>query len=515
MPASTVSVTRVDSGFAERVNTLVDGEYCSRIAAKEPGLWGPSATSEASIRLGWTHAPSDMADVVTEVSALRSQLAEQGVTRVVLCGMGGSSLAPEVMARADGVELDILDSTHPDHVRSLVERDLADTVVVVSSKSGTTVETATAKASFEEAFRGQGIEPRERIVIVTDPGSPLHTDSEDVGYRVFLSDPHVGGRFSALTAFGLVPATLAGVDTAHVLQQAQSMHEQMARDSADNPAISLAAALADPEQGIMCLVDSDNLPGFGDWVEQLVAESTGKDGKGVLPVVTSRLGPDAELDDVVAVTHTANGDVSVQTSLGAGFVLWEWATALVGVLIAVNPFDQPDVESAKIAARALLDELPTRPEPVQADGVDIWLPSASAGPLSLDEAVSQVLQQVSPSGYLALQLYVNRLTTVEDDIRSDLATRVGRPVTVGYGPRFLHSTGQLHKGGPDDGIFVQIEWQAEQDVAIPGYPFSYQQLIDAQAWGDRSVLLERGRPVLTLRVSNDAGFARALTALRG
>jgi len=510
-----VSVNQPDSGFTDRVTRLMEGEYCSRIAAKEAGLWGPEATPEASIRLGWTNPPAAMSETVSEVSQLRDELSEKGVTRVVLCGMGGSSLAPEVMARAHRVPLEVLDSTHPDHVRAVVDRDLADTVVVVSSKSGTTVETATAKASFEDAFHAQGIEPQERIIIVTDPGSPLHTDSEKAGYRVFLSDPHVGGRFSALTAFGLVPATLAGVNTAEVLEQAQSMHEQMASDSADNPAVSLAAALSSTERDMMCLIESEDLPGFGDWVEQLVAESTGKDGKGVLPIVAAGVGPDADLADVVTVSRSPESDVSVYTSLGGGFVLWEWVTALVGALIGVNPFDQPDVESAKIAARALLDELPTRPDALRTDGIDIWLSGSDDQSRSIDDAVETLFQQVSPSGYLAIQMYVNRLSTRDDSLRSEVAARLGRPVTVGYGPRFLHSTGQLHKGGPDDGVFVQIEWQADEDLSIPGYPFSYQQLIDAQAWGDRSVLVERGRPVLTLRVRDQAGFDRALRALRG
>lgn len=515
MQAPTVKVNRQDSGFTDRVTTLVEGKYCSRIAAKQAELWGPDATAEASIRLGWVNPPSAMSSMVTEVAQLRDELAQDGVTRVVLCGMGGSSLAPEVMARAHGVPLDVLDSTHPDHVRAVVNRDLNDTVVVVSSKSGTTVETATAKATFEEAFRAQGIEPRERIIIVTDPDSPLHLESEKAGYRVFLSDPHVGGRFSALTAFGLVPATLARVDTVEVLEQAQAMHEHMAGDSEDNPAVSLAAALSSAERDMMCLVESEGLPGFGDWVEQLVAESTGKDGKGVLPIVADRVGPDAALADVVTVSSHQDADVSVQTSLGGGFVLWEWVTALVGVLIGVNPFDQPDVESAKIAARALLDELPTRPESLRADGIDIWLPGADDQSRSLEQAVDGLFQRMSPSGYVAIQMYVNRLAMELEDLRGVVAERLSRPVTVGYGPRFLHSTGQLHKGGPDDGVFVQIEWPADQDMAIPGYPFSYQQLIDAQAWGDRSVLVERGRPVLTLRVSDEAGFHRALGALRG
>ena len=515
MPQSTVSVQTPDSDYSDRLATLVEGKYCSRIAKREADLWGSEATAEASIRLGWTSPPSAMAHLVSEVSELREELTKQGVTRVVLCGMGGSSLAPEVMARAHGVALEILDSTHPDHVRSITSRDLSDTVVVVSSKSGTTVETATAKASFDSSFREQGIDPAERIIVVTDPGSPLHTESEEAGLRVFLSDPTVGGRFSALTAFGLVPATLAGVATSEILDQAQSMHERMADDTGENPAVVVAAALADPHRDIMQVVESEQLPGFGDWIEQLVAESTGKDGRGILPVVANRQGQDAQCSDVITVSADTTTDVTVQVSLGESFVLWEWVTALIGVLIGVNPFDQPDVESAKTAARALLEELPTRPEPVLTDDVELWVAGAGASVSGLGEVMPWLQGHLGSSGYLAVQVYGNRLGVTVDSLREELAASYQRPVTIGYGPRFLHSTGQLHKGGPSDGVFVQIEWPAADDLPIPSYPFSYQQLIDAQAWGDRSVLVERHRPVLTLRVRDEQGFRRVLSALRG
>ena len=503
------------SGGQERLQRLIEMQAASRLAAGDSTLWGPDAEAEASIRLGWVSRPEQMLSLVDDIVSLRHHLTQQGVSRVVLCGMGGSSLAPEVMARAHGVALDVVDSTHPDHVRELSTGDLQDTVVVVSSKSGTTVETATAKALFEAAFRDNGIDPTDRMVIVTDPDSPLHHEARSAGYRVFLGDPMVGGRYSALTAFGLVPATLAGVDTAAVLSEATALHESLSVDTADNPASILAAALADLAHDKVLLPDTSSLPGFGDWVEQLVAESTGKLGRGVLPVVTGSTPPDATLPDTILVSSTPAADVRVEHTLGGGFVLWEWATALAGILLGINPFDQPDVESAKKAARALLEDLPERPEPTQSEGLSFWVSGVEGAPGTLSEAIAAVYGHIGESGYLALQMYTNRLQTELGSLRDDLAASCRRPVTVGYGPRFLHSTGQFHKGGPATGVFIQVEVVAEADLEIPGYPFSYQQLIDAQAWGDRSVLVERGRPVLTIRVTSHEDLTRVLPLLRG
>lgn len=502
----------------ERIERLVEHHIPSRVASKEAALWGVEAESEASIRLGWVDDPRDMSGLVREVHALREQFLAEGVERFVLCGMGGSSLAPEVMAKREGVDLVILDSTHPDHVAEVLGGDLARTAVIVSSKSGTTVETAAAKASFEQAFRDAGIEPTTRVLIVTDPGSPLHLESEAAGHRVFLADPHVGGRFSALTAFGLVPTTLAGVDTPRVIEEAALAWSGVRLDTHDNPAVVLAAALSGEDRDIAVLLpDDDGAPGLGEWIEQLVAESTGKNEVGVLPVVAEGAQSPEVLEglaDVVVVDlhvgSPASGvDVAVHAPLGAQFLIWEYATAMAGYLIGVNPFDQPDVESAKKAARGLLDQRPTPPEPTLAlDGLKVWLSNVTAEGATTGSAIWEaILGCLGPSSYLAVQIYGNRLADWDvAGLRSSLAKRTRRPVTIGFGPRFLHSTGQFHKGGTPDGVFIQFEVDATAHVDIPGFPFDFGALIDAQSAGDRAVLASRGRPVLTVR-------ARTLEAL--
>ena len=514
----------------DRIAQLVEARVASRILARDAGLWGPEAASEARIRLGWTSSPNQMLGFVEELRARRVQLVAQGIDRVVLCGMGGSSLAPEVIARHAGIPLTILDSTHPDQVARALEGNLAQSLIVVSSKSGGTVETAAARAAFAQALTNQGLIVAEHLVVVTDPDSPLEVDARAHGLTVFLADPEVGGRFSALTAFGLVPGTLSGADTLALLHQAQHAHGLVSLDQPDNPAILLAAALANPDQPYAILVpQSASLPGLGDWIEQLVAESTGKEHTGVLPVVVdSSSAPEVthrSADSLlIALSESGSADFSadvvVSGSLGEQFVLWQWATAMAGYLLQINPFDQPDVESAKVATRALLD---ARPEPATPLAVEqgvaisqhhIGIDAGNA----LSSAWREVIDRAGTDGYIALQVYADRLADGPwTTLRDTLAELSGRPVTLGFGPRFLHSTGQFHKGGRPTGVFVQIEVPASQTVAIPGFPFDFGQLIDAQAAGDSEVLAARGLPVLTLRLtSEDSALAlvRALDALR-
>ena len=505
-------------GDAERIDRLVAGRAASKLAEKDHTLWGEAAGPEAAIRLGWVADPREMLPLIDEVQALRARFAEHGVDHFVLCGMGGSSLAPEVMAAWAGVPLEILDSTHPDQVAQALSAPLERTAVIVSSKSGTTVETATTRAAFAHAFRDSGIDPTERIIIVTDPDSPLHHEAEGLGHRVFLADPQVGGRFSALTAFGLVPAGLAGVDTRVIIEQAHEAWAGLREDSADNPAVVLAAALSAPGRDIAVLTPSPQLPGLGDWVEQLVAESTGKEGVGVLPVVTHdptpaeahHAGKDVLLVDLSGTARA--GQLSIEATLGGSFLLWEYATALTGILLEINPFDQPDVESAKTAARGLLEKMPTRPAAdAQTADYQLW---ASQPVASFEQAWQQLRESLSDSGYLSLQVYGNRLALGNlVGSREQLASGLGRPVTLGFGPRFLHSTGQFHKGGRPDGVFVQIEVEPQLDVDIPGFPYSFGTLIDAQSWGDRQVLIERGRPVLTIRVADQAALSDIVAQL--
>jgi len=528
-----VTVTIAASGAAaeaiERVvPQLVADGVASGITTQDPSLWGAEAEAESAKRLGWTEAVAVSAPLVEQIVALRDELHEKGVSHIVLGGMGGSSLAPEVITRTYGHELTVLDATDPGQVRSALEDRLSATAVVISSKSGSTAETDSQKRVYEQAFREAGIDPLERIVVVTDPGSPLDEAARADGYRVFNADPNVGGRYSALTAFGLVPSGLAGVDIAQLLAEAEAVSLELALDSETNPGLVLGAAIAGTQplkDKLGILADGTHIVGFADWAEQLIAESTGKSGIGILPVVLETTSPelDVVIDDLQIVRlvgderdtrEVADGEIEVAGTLGAQLLVWEYATAVAGRLLGINPFDQPDVESAKNATRGLLD---ARPEPTQpafaVDGVEV----RTAGPLAIAEqtlegAIDALLAQLPSDGYVAVQAYLDRPANPEyTALRDDLAARTGRPVTFGWGPRFLHSTGQYHKGGPANGVFLQITSHPATDLEIPGRPFTFGQLIQAQAAGDASVLADHGRPVLTLTVSDVAG---AITALR-
>lgn len=508
-----LSVSPKHSELAKVVRDLASAEVASRIRAKDSTLWGPEAEPEASIRLGWVESAEISLGLVPEILKLREEFRAKGIDRFVLCGMGGSSLAPEVITKNAKVALVVLDSTDPSQVRSAV-RELERTVVVVSSKSGSTVETDSQKRAFEAAFTAAGIDPVTRIVIVTDPGSPLDKAARETGYRVFNADPNVGGRYSALTAFGLVPSGLAGADIASLLASAKRADAELASDAVDNPALWLAACLVRTPAEIgfkdKFLVDSAELLGFGDWVEQLVAESTGKEDLGTLPVVVSASAPElAKPASDVLVTRFANRDTQSEDvtffgELGELFLLWEYATAIAGYLLGINPFDQPNVESAKVAARELLDSPAEVSDPDFTDrGVAANAYGFDLTAQTVDSALEQLLSLANQSSYISIHAYLNREAYPQfEELRNLIAAKTSRPVTFGWGPRFLHSTGQYHKGGPKQGIFLQLTHEVENDLEIEGRPFSFGTLIAAQAAGDARVLEANGLPVLSLKLSN-------------
>ena len=526
--------------ISARVPGLVQEGFAGKLFAKDPSLWGADAAEEAGKRLSWVTLPQSSRPLVREIASLRAELADAGVDHVVLCGMGGSSLAPEVICATHGVELTVLDSSFPDQVRAALQDRLERTVVVASSKSGSTVETDSQRRAYEQAFTDAGIDPASRIVIVTDPGSPLDKQSREAGYRVVNADPDVGGRYSALTAFGLVPSGLAGADIERLLDEADAVSDLLAEDDEANPGLRLGAAIAgtSPLRNKMVLVDQGSgLQGFADWAEQLVAESTGKQGTGLLPVVVADdsapevalpphdvtvvhladdTAPDPHVDPSEADAGSAGSDVVVTGTLGAQMLLWEVATATAGRLLGIDPFNQPDVESAKIAARSMLEgspdstpaDLTDGPIEVRALGGD-WL----GGAKSLKEAVNALLEQVDgQQGYLAVMAYLDRIQHADlAEVRSTLAHRVRRPVTFGWGPRFLHSTGQFHKGGPAEGVYLQVTAEPSEDLPVPGKDYTFGRLISAQSAGDASVLADKGRPVLRVHLTDQAA---GLTALR-
>lgn len=510
---------RTSEAVSSVIETLVADKVASRIAAKDFTLWGKDAEAESSIRLGWTNSAVDSQNLVAGILALKGELNSQGVDRFVLCGMGGSSLAPEVITRTAGVELVVLDSTNPEQVGHALAGDLARTAVVVSSKSGSTVETDSQKRLFEQAFTAAGIDKASRIIVVTDPGSPMEAAAKADGYRIFNADPTVGGRYSALTAFGLVPSGLAGADIQKLLDEAAEASSYLKLDEPKNPALVLGAVLARTATGSgyadkLALVEAGtNIKGLGDWAEQLIAESTGKLGKGVLPVVIDLESPEIEVkpsDLVIArlvaeASEAIEDEISVSGSLGAQFMLWEYATVVASRIIGVNPFDQPDVESAKIAARGMLEN---RAEEISADFIDNGIEVRGkgvdlAGTATVSEAISKLLAHVDSDSYISIHAYLDRVAMPQAaQLRELFAKATGRPTTFGWAPRFLHSTGQYHKGGPAQGIYIQLVSRAVKDIAVPGRDFTLGELIASQAAGDAEVLANHRRPVLTLTLND-------------
>jgi glucose-6-phosphate isomerase len=537
-----VVVTIVDERLAGEAAPLVEQLVTERVAsaltAQDPTLWGPEAEVEAAVRLAWTTLHETSRPLLAEIDALRADLRAEGVDRVVLAGMGGSSLAPEVITSTAGVPLVVLDTTDPHQVSDALAGDLNRTVLVVSSKSGSTVETDSHRRIFEKAFSANGIDAASRIVVVTDPGSPLDKLSTEAGYRkVFRADPHVGGRYSALTAFGLVPAGLAGADVAALLAEAAAASPQLSVDSKENPALRLAAALggahARGAEKVVLADTGSGIVGFGDWAEQLVAESTGKKGTGLLPVVVEGLDTPGFAHAGQDATPVAIGEpwaaagpgqpaakLGTDGSLGGLILLWEYATAIVGRLFGIDPFDQPDVEAAKKAARALLDA-PTADAgtPSLVDGpVEVYAPDGllPAGTGSLGQALRAFLATAPEYGYLSVQAYLDRLDDASAVVlRPELARHTGLQTTFGWGPRFLHSTGQYHKGGHQNGVFLQLTGAVEKDVEVPGRPYTLGTLQRAQALGDGQVLTERGRPVLRLHLTDRvAGIAHVVRVVQ-
>ena len=524
----------------------------ARIWAKDHTVWRPDPR-EIADRLGWLSVVPEMQALGAEFRAFAEKLAAEGFTHALLLGMGGSSLAPEVFRKTFGVapgglDLAVLDSTDPSSVLGWADcLDPRRTLFIVSTKSGGTVETN----SFLKFFYGRALEALGRaeagrhFVAITDPGSGLASTARDLGFRrTFLNDPDIGGRYSALSSFGLVPAALVGVDLDLLLGRAlEAVENAEACNCAldgDNHAARVGAALGELAlrgRDKATFVLSDGVAGFGDWVEQLIAESTGKDGTGILPVVGEPLGPpEAYGDDRVFVHLALAGDGSRDEALraleraghpvvrvelrdaadlGAQFFLWEMATAVAGWRMGIHPFDQPDVEAAKVAAREALaayraaGRLPEEAPTMAAEGVELHGDVDGRGP---SEALAGFLGRAAAGGYVAVQAYLppspetdRTLTT----LRVALRARTGLATTVGYGPRFLHSTGQLHKGDAGRGVFLQLTADPPRDAGIPDEPGStrasvtFGTLEAAQAAGDRSALAGRGREVLRVHLGRD------------
>jgi hypothetical protein len=426
-------------------------DVVERIWARDPTVW--TGADEAQW-LGWLDEPQHMQEQLDDVLSFANGVVSAGaIDDVVVLGMGGSSLAPEVMRLTFGADrFHVLDTTHPKAIRALEARiDPARTLFLSASKSGTTLETRSHTAYFLE--RGG------QFAAITDPGSDLERFAGENGFlRVFHGEPTIGGRYSALSPFGIVPAVLMGVDARALLQRALEMQEACRYDEG-NPGLDLGLRL-----GSAASVGLDDGGAFGLWMEQLIAESTGKEGKGILPAPDD---PQAELHEGVALPSPYE--------LGQEFFRWEFAVAVAGSIIGINPFDQPDVQAAKDRTNAVL-----------AQG-DVELEPAGA----LDE----LLAQAREGDYVCIQAFVDPARVDELQRLVDRARESGHVVTHGFGPRYLHSTGQFHKGGPNTGLFLQVVDDTGDELPIPGGEFGFARLIRAQAAGDYESLKERGRRV--------------------
>jgi transaldolase / glucose-6-phosphate isomerase len=515
--------------IAERVKRAMVEDVAHRIWKKDATLWGPADQPEVSDRLGWLTIVDTMLEAADDLQAFADEIRGEGFTDVVLLGMGGSSLAPEVIRQSFGEQdawpsLHVLDSTDAGAIRRVQERaDLDKTLFLVSTKSGGTIETLSLFKHFW-SLRSEG----RQYVAITDPGSGLADLAAEHGFRrTFLNDPEIGGRYSALSYFGLVPAALMGADVRGILDRAGVAEQNCLTFDSSNTNSGLWLGLA---WGELALAGRDKLTyaidppleSFGLWVEQLLAESTGKHGKGILPVVDEPIGapesygedrtfmylrrvdePDAELDAKMDALAAAGHPVITRsihgpTDLGRLFFFAEFATAVAGWVLGINPFDQPNVQEAKDATARVLDE----------DVQD----SPDAG----DEGLRALLDGLRAPEYLAILGYVEPSEGFDAaiaDLRAAIRDATGAATTFGYGPRYLHSTGQLHKGGPAHGRFLQLVHDSAPDLEVPGAGYTFTRLKHAQAIGDLETLRAHGRPAERLSESGDdpAAAVRALT----
>ena len=521
----------LEGPIAERARKAEQEDVARRVWSKDESLWGGPGVPEIADRLGWLTIVDAMLEHAPELRELADGVKADGFTDAVLLGMGGSSLGPEVIRRSfgeleGGLRLHVLDTTDAAAILALGRSlDLSKTFFLVSSKSGGTIETLSHMRYFHERSGGNG----DQFAAITDPGSPLVAEASERGFRrVFENDPNIGGRYSVLSHFGIVPAALMGVDVEALLQSAQEA-EASCRNfgSTDrNSGLWLGAALGEAAlrgRDKLTFVVSPRIASFGLWAEQLVAESTGKQGKGALPVAGEPLGapeaygddrifvylrdaeqPDAELDDGVQALREADQPViSVATDgpegLGRIFFFAEFAVAVAGWALGINPFDQPNVQEAKDNTAKVL---------------------AAADPPTVDEAgddeLRALLAQAAPPRYVAIMGYLqptDELDAAVAELRTAIRDATKATTTFGYGPRFLHSTGQFHKGGPPTGVFLQLVHDGGEDVAIPGADYSFDQLKLAQATGDVLTLRDHGLPVERVRLEGDPVEAlRRLTA---
>jgi glucose-6-phosphate isomerase len=500
---SVVSIDRNDPRYLKLMKTN------PRIAAKDATTWGPAAAAEAAIRLNWVDLDETSRQLLPTLDAIAAKFRD--LTDLVLCGMGGSSLAPEVIAKTFGKKIFILDSTDPDYIAHAIKGSPQNLLVLVSSKSGSTIETASQRAFFEEHFKKAGLNPVDHMLFVTDPGSPLDLQTRAAGFTVINADPNVGGRFSALTAFGLTPATLMGVDASVLLDQASDARSQI--NGMPEFILDVAYLLLTQTDQFLGFTDAGSgYPGLSDWIEQLIAESTGKEEVGRLPIATEGF-KQAEGGGAFSVSFAPGAQLVVEAELGEHFLFWEWVTALISAVLEIDPFNQPNVTEAKEATSKVLSEwnnqLPELKAPSVDDDVEIF-----GDGNTLVASLKNLIATTDANGYIAIMAYLDRQDDVAiEQLRSILSEKSGRPVSFGWGPRFLHSTGQFHKGGQQNGSFLQITGECKNNFEIPGRDFDFKTLLMAQALGDARALATRKYPLLRLHLANrGAGISQIVSA---
>jgi transaldolase/glucose-6-phosphate isomerase len=553
---------RVREALEQATRTNVIG----RIWNKDASLWKREESHQKIIRnsLGWLTVATEMLAVADELKSFAGSICASGeFQHVMVCGMGGSSLCPEVLRQTFGrqkgfPELLVLDSTDPDAIDNFRKQIASDRCLfVVASKSGTTTEPNAFHRYWYNEVAKKSSEPGKSFITITDPGSQLaDTAAAERFRRIFLNQPDIGGRYSALSYFGMVPAALMGLDFEKLLRGAETMAETCGVNVAtdENPAAILGAVLAEcalAGRDKLTLVTDQTVSALGLWIEQLIAESTGKEGKGIVPVAGEPLGPissygsdrlfvsitvgalseeiKSKLKALEAVGHpVVYRNLTDVYDLGAEFFLWEMATAFAGWRLGINPFDQPNVQESKDATRELLDrftregDLPQQTALARDGQLTVYAggdAETSTGSDSVREALRGHCAKIKAGDYVALLAYVEETPETETALqqtRTSVRDATRCATTTGYGPRFLHSTGQLHKGGPDSGVFIQLTGADKVDLEVPGAPYTFGILKQAQALGDFQSLLAHGRRAIQVDLGGDpvAGLAKLHEVLK-
>jgi len=541
----------IEERTTQAIEAAAAEDLAKRIWRKDATLWKDDESNQKIIRnaLGWLTVPDEMIGVIDELTEFADLVRQRGFQTVMVCGMGGSSLCPEVLARTFGrhpdfPELIVLDSTDPDALAAMHNRvDIEKCLFVIASKSGSTTEPNTFYKFWYEQLSKRVDSPGANFIAITDPGSPMVDTARELGFqRTFLNQADIGGRYSALSYFGMVPAALMGIDVRKFLSHAKEAEQSCsaAMSVTRNLALQLGIIVgeaANAGRDKLTFVIDEQIVTLGLWIEQLIAESTGKEGKGILPVVGEDLGGPSEYSNDRLFVAISVGEPSSETGtklhelekaghpviyrklsdiyeLGAEFFIWEFATACAGWRLGINPFDQPNVQESKDATKELLSKfvshgsLPEQNKLVADELITIYA-EGNAENLSSSstlQAIRSLLASVKTNDYIALLTYTEETSAIDDElqkIRRTLRNATKCATTLGFGPRFLHSTGQLHKGGPDTGVFFQITANDAVDYAVPGEPYTFSILKQAQALGDFRSLATRGRRAIRVDLGNE------------